>query len=101
MISSFYRFWLACVVVAVSGVVHAFWLAPDAWEGMQTVQAHTGSIGLWDYLRGAMALLPGLGLIVLWERSQKRSTETVLLRQNEWPAEREHHEQYEEEQVAA
>jgi hypothetical protein len=75
MIGSFYRLWLACAVVALGGVVHAFWLAPEAWEGVQAVQRQTGSVGIWDYLRGAMVLLPGIGLVVMWERSQKRKAE--------------------------
>lgn len=98
MIGAFYRFWLACAVVAVSGVVHAFWVAPEVWEGVRTARAQVGSVGLWDYLRMAAVLLPGLGLIVLWERSQKPREAPIVVNRME-PVRQEDIEQ-EEEQVA-
>ena len=77
MIGSFYRFWLACAVVALGGVLHAFWLAPEAWDGVAAVQRQPGAVSLWTYVKGAMVLLPGIGLVVMWERSQKRKSEAV------------------------
>jgi len=97
MIGSFYRFWLACAVVVLGGVLHAFWLAPDAWDGGHMVQGQAGAISLWDYVRGAMVLLPGIALVVMWERSQKRKPEDVPLRYAEDTEQAE----YQEERVAA
>jgi hypothetical protein len=82
MIGSFYRFWLACAVVALGGVIHTFWLAPDAWDGLQAMPLQAGAVSFscWDYVRGAMVLLPGIGLVVMWERSQKRKSGVIPTR---------------------
>ena len=79
MINAFHRLWLACCVIIVSGALHTLLIAPDAWEGVRATQTHAGSTSMWDYLRVATVLLPGLGLIMLWERSQKQKAETIDL----------------------
>jgi uncharacterized protein YjeT (DUF2065 family) len=79
MINAFHRLWLACFVIVVSGLLHALLVAPNAWEGVRATQAYAGSANMWDYLRAATVLLPGLGVIVLWERLQKKKSEAIDL----------------------
>ena len=76
-IRSLHRLWLACAVVVVTGLVHAGLAMPEAWEGVRAAQAKLGSTGLWDYVRIATILVPGLGAILLWERAQRRKAEVV------------------------
>mgnify|MGYP003343943601 FL=1 len=101
MVGSFYRFWVACAVVVVSGIFHAFWLAPEVWEGTQAASTQAGLAGLWEPLRGMMALLPGLGLIFLWERSRSRSAEPVRVEHSEAHIQKKDRKAFQDKQAAA